>query len=43
MDKLNSTQVGGTHYDKGGKEDLLKALDYVRRELEKLLEVPEEK
>ena len=74
MDKLKSTQVGGTHYqgyeyqpieliedlklnftegcilkyairfrDKGGKEDLLKALDYVRRELEKLLEVPEEK
>lgn len=29
--------------DKGGKKDLLKALDYVRRELEKLLEVPEEK
>lgn len=74
MDKLKSTQVGGTHYqgydyqpieliedlklnftegcilkyairfrDKGGKEDLLKALDYVRRELEKLLEIPEEK
>jgi len=74
MDKLESIQVGGTHYqgygyqpieliedlklnftegcilkyairfrDKGGKEDLLKALDYVRRELEKLLEVPEEK
>lgn len=74
MDKLEPTQVGGTHYqgydyqpieliedlklnftegcilkyairfrDKGGKEDLLKALDYIRRELEKLIEVPEEK
>ena len=74
MDKLEPTQVGGTHYqgydyqpieliedlklnftegcilkyairfrDKGGKEDLLKALDYIRREFEKLLRVPEEK
>lgn len=69
MDKLKSTQVGGTHYqgyeyqpieliedlklnftegcilkyairfrDKGGKEDLLKALGYVKLELIKLLE-----
>lgn len=74
MDKLKSTQVGGTHYqgydyqpieliedlklnftegcilkyairfrDKGGKEDLLKALDYVKRELIKLLEQKPEK
>jgi hypothetical protein len=74
MDKLKSTQVGGTHYqgydyqpieliedlklnftegcilkyvirfrDKGGKEDLLKALDYVKRELIKLLERKPEK
>lgn len=73
MDKLNSTQVGGTHYqgydyqpieliedlklnftegcilkyairfrDKGGKDDLLKALDYVKRELIKYLDTPEE-
>lgn len=73
MDKLKSTQVGGTHYqgydyqpieliedlklnftegcilkyairfrDKGGKEDLLKALDYVKRELIKYLDTPEE-
>lgn len=74
MDKLEPTQVGGTHYqryeyqpieliedlklnftegcilkyairfrDKGGKEDLLKALDYVKRELIKLLEQKPEK
>lgn len=74
MDKLKSTQVGGTHYqgydyqpldlienlnlsfaegcilkyvirfrDKGGKDDLLKALDYVKRELVKYLDTPEEK
>lgn len=74
MDKLKSTQIGGTHYqgydyqpidliedlklnftegcilkyairfrDKGGKEDLLKALDYVKRELIKLLEQKPEK
>jgi hypothetical protein len=74
MDKLKSTQVGGTHYqgydyqpieliedlklnftegcilkyairfrDKGGKEDLLKALDYVKRELIKILEQKHEK
>lgn len=73
MDKLESTQVGGTHYqgydyqpieliedlklnftegcilkyairfrDKGGKDDLLKAVDYVKRELEKYLDTPEE-
>lgn len=73
MDKLNSTQVGDTHYqgydyqpieliedlklnftegcilkyaicfrDKGGKDDLLKALDYVKRELIKYLDTPEE-
>jgi hypothetical protein len=73
MDKLNLTQVGGTHYqgydyqpieliedlklnftegcilkyairfrDKGGKDDLLKALDYVKRELIKYLDTPEE-
>lgn len=73
MDKLEPTQVGGTHYqgydyqpieliedlklnftegcilkyairfrDKGGKEDLLKALDYVKRELIKYLDTPEE-
>lgn len=73
MDKLSSTQVGGTHYqgydyqpieliedlklnftegcilkyairfrDKGGKDDLLKALDYVKRELVNYLDTPEE-
>lgn len=73
MDKLESTQVGGNHYqgydyqpieliedlklnftegcilkyairfrDKGGKDDLLKALDYVKRELKKYLDTPEE-
>lgn len=74
MDKLKSTQVGGTHYqgydyqpieliedlklnftegcilkyairfrDKGGKDDLLKALDCVKRELIKLLKQKPEK
>lgn len=73
MDKLNSTQVGGTQYqgydyqpieliedlklnftegcilkyairfrDKGGKDDLLKALNYVKRELIKYLNTPKE-
>ncbi len=46
--KLNFTEGCILKYairfrDKGGKEDLLKALDYVIRELEKLLEVPEKK
>lgn len=74
MDKLKSTQVGGTHYqgydyqpieliedlklnftegcilkyairfrDKGGKDDLLKALNYVKRELIKQLKQKPEK
>lgn len=43
--KLNFTEGCILKYairfrDKGGKADLLKALDYVRRELEKLLEGP---
>lgn len=73
MDKLESTQVGGTHYqgydyqpieliedlklnftegcilkyairfrDKGGKDDLLKALNYVKREMIKYLNTPKE-
>lgn len=74
MDKLESIQVGGTHYQgydyqpielienlslsfaegcilkyvirfrkKGGKEDLLKAVDYARRELLKQLKLDPEK
>lgn len=73
MDKLEPTQVGGTHYqgydyqpieliedlklnftegcilkyairfrDKGGKDGLLKALDYVKRKLVNYLDTPEE-
>ena len=73
MDKLKSTQIGGTHYqgydyqpieliedlklnftegcilkyairfrDKSGKDDLLKALNYVKRELIKYLNTPKD-